>query len=163
MVTALLEYGRPQPLRLAPGDPDALWDDVLEESRGQLESRALHLVRSRAPVAAACEIDAEQLRQAFLAVLGNAVDAAPTATDLSLESETMADGAWRCRLRNGGPPVPADVLARVFEVFFTTKPGGTGLGLPLSRRIVDDHGGTIDIESVEAHGTTVTITLPAAG
>jgi signal transduction histidine kinase len=160
MVTALLEYGRPNALQLAPGDPDAVWDEVLESQRGRLESRALLLRRTRADRPARCLMDAEQLAQVFVNVLVNAVDAAPEASDLTLSSTTLASGAWRCRLTNGGPPIPAEALARAFEIFFSTKTGGTGIGLALCQRIMDEHGGTITLESSADCGTTVTIALP---
>ena len=162
MVTALLEYGRPNALQLAPGDPDAVWDEVLESQRGRLESRALLLRRTRADRPARCLMDAEQLAQVFVNVLFNAVDAAPEASDLTLSSTTLANGAWRCRLTNGGPPIPAEALARAFEIFFSTKTGGTGIGLALCQRIMDEHGGTITLESSADCGTTVTIALPGA-
>jgi signal transduction histidine kinase len=162
MVTSLLEYGRPRPLRLAPADPDDVWDAVLDENRGQLESRSLRVDRTRATPPSACAVDAEQLKQVFVGALTNAVEAAPPASDLALDSEALPDGGWRCRLRNGGPPIPADDLPRVFEVFFSTKPGGTGLGLALARRIVEGHGGTITIASSPERGTTLTIDLPVA-
>jgi PAS domain S-box-containing protein len=162
MVTALLEYGRPTPVRLRPGDPDAVWDDVLELQRGRLESKALGLARWRATPAARCAIDAEQLAQVFTNVLVNAIDAAPEGTDLALTSVTLPGGAWRSRLHNGGAAVPADVLPHVFELFFSTKPGGSGIGLALCQRIVEEHGGTITLESTDARGTTVAVTLPAA-
>jgi signal transduction histidine kinase len=162
MVTALLEYGRPTALHLAPGDPDALWDEVIETYRGRLESRSLALHRVRAAPPARCGIDQEQLSQVYVNVLVNAIEAAPEASDLTLASTTLANGAWRCRLTNGGPAIPPDALPRVFEIFYSSKPGGTGIGLALCQRIVDEHRGTIALESVPECGTTVTITLPPA-
>lgn len=70
-------------------------------------------------------------------------------------------GGWRCRLTNGGPAIPAEVLPHVFEFFYSTKTGGTGIGLALCQRIMDEHGGTISIDSQHEQGTTLTLTLPA--
>jgi signal transduction histidine kinase len=164
MVTSLLEYGRPNTLRLAAGDPDAVWDDVLDAQRGLLESRALVLLRVRAePVPGVAQrVDPEQLAQVFTNILINAVDAAPEASDLTLASAALPNGGWRCRLHNGGPAIAPEVLPRVFEIFYSTKQGGTGIGLALCQRIVDEHGGTITIESAPESGTAVTVVLPAA-
>jgi signal transduction histidine kinase len=165
MVTALLEYGRPNAVRLVPGDPDVVWDDVLEGERSRLAARHLTLVRQRAPAdpdGGRWRIDIEQLAQVFLNVLVNAADAAPEGSTLTLSSHVLPAGGWRCRLHNSGPPVPPEVLARVFELFYSTKAGGTGIGLALCQRIVDEHGGTITLESAPEAGTAVTITLPAA-
>jgi signal transduction histidine kinase len=139
-----------------------VWDAVLDGSRGQLESRALVVARTRATPPARCALDATQLAQAFGNVLANAIDAAPEASDLTLASETLADGSWRCHLRNGGPPIPPDALSRVFELFVPARPGGDGIGLALSQRIVESHDGTITIDSAAGSGTTVTVTLPPA-
>lgn len=163
MVSALQEFGHPKPISLAPGDPDAVWDSVWEDQRGLLESRALALRRTRPPAPVACRIDPEQLAQVFANVLVNAVDHAPEGSDLTMTSRALPDGAWRLQLTNGGPAIPADVLPRVFDLFYSTRPGGTGVGLALCQRIVHEHHGEIGIESSPAAGTTVTITLPAAG
>jgi signal transduction histidine kinase len=161
MVTALLEYGRPGPTRLVPGDPDVVWDEVLENHRGLLESRALLLERTRAePVL--CPIDPTQLAHLFGNLLANAADAAPEGSDLSLASTVLPTGMWRCRLRNGGAPIPADVLPRVFEIFYSTKPGATGIGLALCQRIAEEHGGALSLESAPERGTIATVSLPLA-
>jgi signal transduction histidine kinase len=139
-----------------------VWDEVLENQRGLLESRAILLHRTRAEPPAHCAIDTQQLAQVFINVLVNAVDAAPEGSDLTLHSAVLPSGAWRCRLHNAGSAIPPDVLPRVFEMFFSTKPGGTGIGLALCQRIIEEHRGTIGIESAPEHGTTATITLPAA-
>lgn len=161
MVGSLLEYGRPNPIILRPGDPDAVWDAVLEDNRGYLEAKSLVVRRARA-AGACCRIDADQLGQVFVNILVNAADAAPEASDLALASELLPNGAWRCRLHNGGPAIPPEALARVFEIFFSTKTGGTGIGLALCQRIVDEHRGSIAIDSAPDQGTTLTVTLPAA-
>jgi signal transduction histidine kinase len=162
MSAALLEYGQSAPVRLTAGDPDAVWADVLEHQRGLLESRALLVQWTRAEPAARCAIDASQLAQVLTNLLANASDAAPEGTDLTLDSTVLPNGAWRCRLRNAGTPIPPDVLPRVFEIFFSTKPAGAGIGLALCQRIVEEHGGTLALDSAAESGTVATIVLPSA-
>lgn len=162
LMTALLEYGRAEPARLEPADPDGVWDTVLEANRGLLESKSLVLHRTRAMPPASCRLDRDELARVFGHLLVNAVDAAPEATDLALRSETLPDGGWRAVLRDDGPTVPPETLARAFELFFTTRAGGTGLGLALCERLIAAHGGTIALESAAGAGTTATVTLPGA-
>jgi signal transduction histidine kinase len=161
MVTTLVELGRPLSLKRSSTDPDTLWDDVLEGERGRLESRVVAVRRSRTQPHVAIPIDAAQLAQAFRSILSNAVEAAPEASDIGLSSTTLPNGGWRCQLTNGGAPIPADVLPRVFDLFVSTKPGSAGTGLAHARRIIEEHGGTIAIESRAETGTVVTVTLPA--
>jgi signal transduction histidine kinase len=162
VASTLLDYGSPQPPRLAPGDPDAVWDAVLDDHRGLLESRALAVTRTRATPPARCALDAAQLAQALGNVLTHAIDAAPEASDLALTSEVLPDGTWRCRLRRGGPPLAPDALARAFELFAPAGPGGAGVALALAERRVEALGGTVTLASDAAHGTVATVTLPPA-
>lgn len=162
MVTTLVELGRPIALKLSAGDPDLVWDDVLESERGRLESRAVAVRRTRPGAPASIPIDGGLLAQAFRSILSNAVEAAPEATDLTLASVLLPDGSWRCRLTNGGEPIAPELLPRVFEPFLSTKPGSTGVGLALAQRIVEAHHGAIAITSTTEAGTTATVTLPSA-
>ena len=162
LVSALLDYGRPAPVRLEPGDPDEVWTDVVETLRGPLESRALLVQHTPARPRASCGIDAEQLSQAFTHALANAIDAAPEGSDLTIVSSTLGDGGWKSRLHNTGPAVPADALPHVFEPLYTTKPGRAGIGLAVAHRILSEHGGTIALENDAGTGVRITVTLPAA-
>ena len=162
MVSTLLELGRPITLKLSHADPDVVWDNVIESERGRLESKSLVVRRTRPESPATVAIDSEQLGHAFRYVLANAVDAAPDASDISLQSFVLPTGSWRCRVTNGGAPIPADVLPRVFEPFLSTKPGATGVGLALTRRIVEEHQGMVTLESKPEIGTITSISLPVA-
>lgn len=163
MVTSLLEYGRPAPLAIAPHDPDDIWDSVLDALRGRVESNGLVVDRHRAQPSTTCAVDAAQLAQLFSNLMVNACDASPHGGHVALDSDITPAGAWRARLHNGGSVIAPDELPRVFDVFFSTKPGGTGIGLALCQRIVAEHHGTIAIDSAADRGTTVTVTLPTSG
>ena len=162
MVTSLLEFGRPHAAHLAPADPDDIWDEILDGERARLETKGLQLRRQHADRAVACLVDAGQLGQVYRNILVNACDAAPDGSELQLVAHALPTGGWRCRLTNGGPTIPPETLSHVFEFFFSTKTGGTGIGLALCQRIMDEHGGTIGIESSADVGTTLTVTLPPA-
>ena len=162
MVSTLLELGRPIALKLAQTDPDLVWDNVIESERGRLESKSLVVRRTRPDAPALVAADSEQLAHAFRCILTNAVEAAPDASDITLQSLTLPTGGWRCRLTNGGATIPADVLPRVFEPFLSTKPGATGVGLALTRRIIEEHQGSVTVESRAEIGTATSISLPVA-
>ncbi len=160
MLSSLLEYGRPQPLILKDAAPDAVWDDVLEANRQRLVDAGLTLSRTRPDRLSMLRFDPAQFSQVLLNILVNAIDAAPAGSQLTLTSATQPNGGWRCRLHNWGPAIPADALPRVFEIFFSLKSGGTGIGLALCRRIMEELGGSIGIDSTPEYGTAVTLTLP---
>ena len=107
----------------------------------------------------------DKLRQAFLNITINSLQAMPEGGILTI-STAMSGGAetvgmCEIRFRDSGKGIEADSLHRIFEPFYTTKTDGTGLGLAITRKIIEGHGGTLQVESVPGQGTTVLIRLPA--
>jgi signal transduction histidine kinase len=159
MAAELLEYGNPAPLHLAPTDPDRVWDEVLDGNRGLLESRSLHVERTRVKPAVKVRADVTQLAQAFANILRPAAESAPPTSEITLKSAIVGT-MWRCTLHDSGPPIPRDALPHLFDLFTPARPGGTGIALALAQRIIQEHHGTIAIESAEERGTTATVLLP---
>ena len=108
------------------------------------------------------DADPTMLRQALLNLAVNAVQAMPHGGTLRFTSEAGRDGRVLVRVRDTGTGIPADQLARVFDLYFTTKSGGSGIGLSMVFRTVQLHNGDIDVESTPGAGTTFTISLPRA-
>ena len=93
----------------------------------------------------------------------NAVQAIPERGQIEVETTAVGEQVL-IRVRDSGSGVPAELLERIWELGFSTKErqGGTGLGLALCRKIVEDHGGSIEVESPPGRGTTFTVSLPVA-
>jgi len=105
------------------------------------------------------QADADQLRTVFLNLLLNATQAQGTRGVVRV-AVASSDDRVTVAIADQGPGIPPDVREKVFEPFFTTKHRGTGLGLPTARRVVERHGGTLDLECPAGGGTVATVTLP---
>jgi signal transduction histidine kinase len=103
--------------------------------------------------------DGEKLRQAFLNIVINALQATPSGGSVTIALSRGASGL-AITFRDNGSGIAPDNLQRIFEPFYTTKADGTGLGLAVTRKIIEGHGGTLDIESEAGRGTTVMVQLP---
>ena len=108
--------------------------------------------------------DPNALQQVVMNLLTNAGDALGRGGEISLETCVVSGEKGRVRLtvRDTGPGISPDVLPRIFDPFYTTKPDGTGLGLSISYGIVSEHKGTIDVESLPGRGTAFILTFPTA-
>ncbi len=108
--------------------------------------------------------DATALERVLVNLLSNARDAMPQGGQVTIESREVGEspGWLHLIIADSGPGISPDALKRIFELLYTTKPSGTGLGLWMSRRIIQEHNGRIEVESEPGRGTTFTIKLPAA-
>lgn len=105
--------------------------------------------------------DSAQLRQVLHNLLLNAQDALTEIDEpmIEIQTETIQDGV-KLTIRDNGGGFPDEVRSRVFEPYVTTKVKGTGLGLPIVKKIVEEHEGTIAIQNLKPRGAQITITLP---
>jgi signal transduction histidine kinase len=102
--------------------------------------------------------DGEKLRQAFLNIVINALQATPSGGSVTISAE-QENGACQITFCDTGPGIDAEKKARIFEPFFTTKPDGTGLGLAVTKKIIEAHNGSLNVESEISKGTTVVVRL----
>jgi signal transduction histidine kinase len=168
LVEELLIYGRPMKLMPDWCDISGLWKEVIGMHRDEIGGKGITINGDLDAENARAYLDANQIRQVFLNLLRNAIDATPAggAIDVRLTHE---DRHLIFKITDTGVGIPAENTDKIFDLFFTTKPKGTGLGLGICKKIVEDHGGVISIESrqwdwlEERKGTTVTIKLPSRG
>jgi len=158
IVQDLLLYSRPREPRREAVDIASLVGSIGElfQRDPSLSGVSLHVSGALEAVSG----DAEQLRIVFQNLLMNAAQAmsGEGAIDITLARDNEGH---RIAIRDHGPGMPHDVREKAFDAFFTTRHRGTGLGLPIARRVIEAHGGRIDILDAEAGGTTFVIRLPA--
>ena len=117
----------------------------------------LELERSALPPVVA---DPGKLHQAFMNILLNAIQASSHGGKVRVATNLGRDGRIEIRFADEGSGIPAEALAKIFEPFFTTKGGGTGLGLSITKKIIEGHGGTLEVRSEPGRGTTFLARLP---
>ncbi len=104
-------------------------------------------------------VDVEKLKRVFVNIVKNSVDAMPEGGELTIETR-LAGGNLKIIFADTGRGVPPELLDKIWAPLFTTKARGLGMGLPICKRLVEAHGGSILLESLLGKGTTITITLP---
>jgi two-component system, NtrC family, sensor histidine kinase PilS len=159
IIKNFLEYARPAPLSIATFDVAAAAEEVLLLLEHRARPGSLKVIREFAP-SIPWAVDAQQFRQILWNLCLNAVEAMPEGGELRV-SVAVRGPMLEVAASDTGDGIAAADVSHVFEPFFSTKPEGTGLGLALVHRIVQDHGGEIDVRSSPGLGTTFTVTLPA--
>ena len=154
------------PIQLQRADHDLR--DVLEETWENLVwTRQGRTVSFNLPAAGStprCSVDASRLEQVFRNIFENslAASADPVRIDIAWKPTKLDDRpAWKLSIADNGPGLSPEQRQNIFEPFFTTKPTGTGLGMAISKRIIDEHDGTIAVSDTHSEGTEIVITLPA--
>lgn len=155
----ILFVARPLHLSLKVQSLPDIIDSVVLRSRAQIEKHHIEVACHYQPDLPLLKVDRTRLEQVFTNLLINAIQAMPQGGRVNLHV-TASDSNVKITFKDDGPGIPAPVHARVFEPFFTTKARGTGLGLAVARRVIEEHGGALEMESSEGKGTTFLITLP---
>ncbi len=182
LVENLLFYGRPPSLSLNPVDLHQIWEEILNLHADQLAEGGITLRKAFAPNLPVLLLDGNKIRQVFLNLLKNAVEATPPGGTITIKTGkykakgkrqkedadgTLASGprppeveGVEISVQDTGLGIAPENLPRIFDLFFTTKASGSGLGLPICRKIIEDHGGKITARSERGKGSCFTILLP---
>jgi two-component system NtrC family sensor kinase len=159
IVKQLLGFARKKPLQLTEVKINDVFRDVVVLSSSQARMGKVKIFEEYGDLPITIG-DVDQLKQVFLNIVTNAVHAMPGGGSIRIQTSVVNDYIV-VRISDTGHGIPHDVRQRIFEPFFSTKKDkGTGLGLSISYRIVQDHGGRIEVESEEGKGTTFIIRLP---
>jgi two-component system sensor histidine kinase PilS (NtrC family) len=173
LLTEFLEYARPGPVRRE----TVVLEELIAEVLAIFDASRPDAIDVNVEVEAGVRLSADpgQLRQLLWNLLLNAAQAMPEGGGVAIVAHASGapqdgpgggrndalEGEWiELGVRDGGVGIPAEALDRIFDPFFTTKPGGTGLGLATVHRIVEEHGGSIRVQSVAGKGTSFQVRLP---
>lgn len=164
LTKGVLSFSRSEGAGRREADANQVLRDVMTFLRYEAQKRSVTVIEDldfRLPTIAA---DANRVKQVLINLIMNALQAMDGGGRLFLRSAVTDDSRVAIEVGDTGPGIPPDALARIFAPFFTTKnPGeGTGLGLFVTRRIMEEVGGTIAVESTVGEGTSFTLTFPVA-
>ena len=157
LLADILLYAKPLSLKRSPQD---IADLVAETVKAEMQTpESLEITSTPCPPVS---VDRDRLRQVLINLLHNAQQASPPGNAVKINCRPIGNEWAEVVIANGGEAIPEKTLQRVFEPFFTSKPGGTGLGLPIVQRIVSAHGGKIELKSDAQTGTMAILRLPLA-
>ena len=159
-VEQILGFARPVNLTLRPGNLNEMVNDVLELLQPQLAANNVEVRLSMDDQAAEGMFDDASMRGALMNLILNAIEVMPQGGTLSVNTDRTSD-SLRLEIADTGRGIAADEAKKIFEPFYTTKTNGLGLGMPYAKKIIEQHGGMISLDSQIGEGTTVSISLPA--
>jgi signal transduction histidine kinase len=167
IVSNFLEFSRPHKLKKQPINISEVIDKTLDLLCHRLELHSVGIIRKQSEELPTIEADSELLKEVFVNLMVNACEAMEDGGEIVIsEEEALAENIGRAvvvKVQDNGPGMSEEVRRKVLEPFETTKADGTGLGLFIAVRIIEEHGGTLELRSKEGQGTTFVLTFPAFG
>lgn len=167
IVRNFLEFSKPHKLKKQPVNISQVIDMTLDLLYYRLELNSVEIIRKKSPNLPTIDADPELLKEVFVNLIVNACEAMENGGEIIIsEEEALAENIGRAvliKFADNGPGMSEDVLKRALEPFETTKASGTGLGLFIAVRIIEEHGGMMELCSKEGQGTTFALTFPASG
>jgi len=164
IVQNFLEFARPPKLKTQQISPSVVVDMAIQLLEHRLKSYEVNVKIIRKQPLPEIQIDPEQLKEVFVNIMENACEAMGAGGSIVIIEEVSSvqpsKKAAVIRLSDYGPGISESVIEKVFQPFFTTKDEGTGLGLSIASRIIEEHGGRLEVKSREGEGTTFIIKLP---
>jgi signal transduction histidine kinase len=160
VIKALLDFGRPAAPTMRPVAVSQVLEDVSLFSRTFATRAKVTVLEEYGTDVPDVMADPEQLKQVFVNLISNAVQAMPRGGTLTIRAGSE-NGFVFVRFTDTGAGIPEEVLKKVFDPFVSTRDDGTGLGLTIVHRIVDDHDGHMEVTSEQGVGTAFTVWLPA--
>ena len=165
LLSDFLSYARPSPITPVPGDLNEPASEAVAFLVPEASRRGIKLSFTPHPSPARAKLDSPRIKQVVLNLVGNALDAVESegakSREVDVRVEEAAD-AWRLTVSDSGPGIHPAKLTEIFRAFVSTKPAGTGLGLPIAERIVKAHGGTLTLKSAAGEPTRAVATFPKA-
>jgi signal transduction histidine kinase len=159
VVQILVDFTRPRDLKLEETDLRKLLDDVSMLAAPDAEQHGVRIDRSIPDSPLPVRVDCDFMKQAVLNIVLNGVQAMQEGGALTI-SARREEGVAVTEIRDTGSGIPKDVQEKIFELYFTTKKGGSGIGLAQTYQILQWHYGSIDFESIEGQGTTFRLRIP---
>lgn len=159
LISQVLEYPKETKLSLAKRDLNQIIQETLEVLKDRLESSSIQLKTKFSKDIKEIEIDAQRIKQVLFNLIVNAIEAMPQGGSLTFTTQKKKNSV-KLQIEDTGKGIPDEELKNLFIPFYTTKPKGSGLGLAVSKKIIADHKGTIEVQSQVNMGTKFSIVLP---
>jgi signal transduction histidine kinase len=162
IIDHFLQFAKPASPHLKRAEVASMFEETLQLLRPQMEKLRISVEKDFQSLPL-ITIDNEQVKQVILNLLMNAIQAMPGGGQLRLGGELSEDGQWiKLSIQDSGVGIPPEDMDKLFNPFFSTKKGGMGLGLSIAHRVIDQHHGKIEVESLPEKGTLFTVWLPVS-